>query len=161
MVCLLQVLSSIIKMLEEFRSAGSLYRNASAKRPLGGGKGASSFFFELTPRRRIFQRVSHQTFSHISRMLWLLWPLVVRYTWNSVYHLTENVHWHTHIHTQQCFLCTCRFRVCYKKSSFHHFLLSLSSKSVLLKSFCFGNQFVHCRCTSSAPQYSTKNVYPP
>lgn len=26
--------------------------------------------------RRIFQRVSHQTFSHISRMLWLLWPLV-------------------------------------------------------------------------------------
>lgn len=27
-------------MLEEFQPAGSLYRNAIAKRPLGGGKGA-------------------------------------------------------------------------------------------------------------------------
>lgn len=75
-------------MLGEFGLAWGLYRNASANRPLGGGKGA---FLRVYPLRGIFQRVSHQTFSHISRMLWLLWPLVVRYTWNSVYHVIENV----------------------------------------------------------------------
>ncbi len=78
-------------MLGEFGSACGLYRNASANRPLGGVKGA---FLRVYPLRGIFQRVSHQTFSHISRMFWLLWPLVVCYTWNSVYHAIENVQWH-------------------------------------------------------------------
>lgn len=78
-------------MLGEFGSAWGLYRNASANRPQGGVKGA---FLRVYPLRGIFQRVSHQTFSHISRMFWLLLPLVVRYTWNSVYHAIENVQWH-------------------------------------------------------------------
>lgn len=118
-------------MLGKVGSAWSLYRNASANRPLGGGKGA---FLRVYPLRGIFQRVSHQRFSHISRMLWLLWPLVVCYTWNSVYHVIENVQWHTKQMFCICFLCTCRFRVCCKQSSFHDLLFS-SSKAVVILLF--------------------------